>query len=112
MIPGINPKQMQAAMKQMGIAQEQINASKVIIEKTDGTKIILMNPDVMKVKMQGNTSYQISGDEIIESDEPETTSEDVETVMEKTGCDKETATKALEDANGDLAEAILNISVN
>ncbi|MCK5608797.1 nascent polypeptide-associated complex protein [Candidatus Pacearchaeota archaeon] len=112
MIPGINPKQMQAAMKQMGIAQDQIHASRVIIEKTDGTRTIIVNPEVMKIKMQGNVSYQISGDEVEESEEPETTSEDVETVMEKTGKDKETATKALEDANGDLAEAILNLSVN
>ena len=112
MFPGINPKQMQAAMKQMGIAQEEIPSERVIIEKTDGTKTIIINPEVMKIKMQGNTSYQISGEETAESIEPETTSEDVNTVIEKTGCDKEAATKALEEANGDLAEAILNLSVN
>lgn len=103
---------MQAAMKQMGIAQEEIPANKVIIEKTDGTKIVILNPEVMKIKMQGNTSYQISGEEREESDEPETTSEDIETVMEKTGASKEEAIKALEETNGDIAEAILNLSVN
>jgi nascent polypeptide-associated complex subunit alpha len=112
MFPGINPKQMQAAMKQMGIAQEQIPANKVIIEKTDGTKTVIINPEVMKIKMQGNTSYQISGDEAEETDEPETTFEDIEAVMEKTNCTKDEAIKALEDSNGDLAEAILNLSVN
>jgi len=103
---------MKAAMKQMGIAQEEIPSNKVIIEKTDGTKIIIINPEIMKIKMQGNTSYQISGEETTESDEPKTTSEDIKTVMEKTNCTKEEATKALEETNGDLAEAILNISVN
>jgi len=103
---------MKAAMKQMGIAQEEIPTSRVIIEKTNGTKTIIINPEVMKIKMQGNTSYQISGEETEESDEPETTPKDIETVMEKTNCTKEEATEALEESNGDLAEAILNLSVN
>jgi len=103
---------MQAAMKQMGIAQEEIPSNRVIIEKTDGTKTIISNPEVMKVKMQGNTSYQISGEEVEESTEPETTSEDVKTVMEKTNVSEEEAKKALEESSGDLAEAILNLSVN
>ena len=33
MFPNINPKKMQAIMKQMGMAQEEIEASKVVIEK-------------------------------------------------------------------------------
>ena len=36
MFGGINPKKMQALMKQMGMKQEEIETSKVIIEKTDG----------------------------------------------------------------------------
>ena len=36
--------------------------------------------------------------------------EDIETIIEKTGCSKEDAKKALEDASGDLAEAILSLS--
>ena len=39
MFPGmgkINPKQMQGLMKQMGISQEEIEAERVIIEKSDG----------------------------------------------------------------------------
>ena len=46
MFPGINPKKMQAVMKQMGIAQSEISASRVIIEKRDNTKIIIDNPIV------------------------------------------------------------------
>ena len=33
-----------------------------------------------------------------------------ETIIEKTDCTKERAKKALEEANGDLAEAILSLS--
>ena len=35
----IDPKKMQAMMKQMGISQEDIPSSKVIIEKEDGGRL-------------------------------------------------------------------------
>ena len=36
MFAGLNPKKMQAMMKQMGMAQEEIDASRVVIEKPAG----------------------------------------------------------------------------
>lgn len=113
MFGGINPKQMQGMMKKMGISQEEISAERVIIEKTDGDKIIIENPSVTKIKMQGQESFQIAGDisEISGSEESNTISDDdVKTIMEKTGCDEETAKKTLEKNNGDLAETILELS--
>lgn len=109
MFPNIDPKKMQAVMKQMGIAQNEVSASRVIIEKTDGGKIIIENPSVTKIKMQGNESFQISG-EVNEVDEEEGFSgEDIKTIMEKTGCSEEDAINALEET-GDLAEAIMKLS--
>ena len=108
MFGGINPKRMQAMMKQMGIAQEEIDASRVIIEKTDNSKIIIENPSVTKIKMQGQESFQIAGD-ASEQAEEEISEEDIKTVMEKTGVSKEKAKEALE-KTGDLAEAILELS--
>ena len=64
MFPGLDPKKMQAVMKQMGIAQQEIDTSKVIIEKSDGGKIIIQPASVTKIKMQGQESFQITGDEI------------------------------------------------
>ena len=111
MLPGlgkINPKQMQAMMKQMGINQSEIDASKVIIEKTDGGKIVIEPANVQKINMQGQTSYQISGEEHEEEGES-FSKEDIKTVMEKAGCTEEQAEEALENSNGDLAEAILEL---
>ena len=107
----LNPKKMQAMMKQMGIKQEEIPAERVIIEKSDG-KIIIENPSVTKINMQGQESFQISGEVREESGEEETenTEKDIKTIMEKTSCSKEQAEKALKDADGDLAEAILSLS--
>ena len=97
-------------MKQMGIAQEEINASQVIIEKTDGSKIIIENPSVQKVKMQGQETFQINGEAHEETSAPEITQDDINTVVEKTGCTSKQAEEVLKSVKGDLAEAILELS--
>jgi nascent polypeptide-associated complex subunit alpha len=109
MIPGLgglNPKKMQGLMKQMGIQQDEVPVEKVTIEKTDGSKIIISPANVQKITMQGQSSYQISGEEIEEQGISE---EDIKMVMEKTSCTEEQARKTLE-KTGDIAEAILNLS--
>ena len=105
---GVDPRKMQAMMKQLGMNQEEIDASKVTIQKSDGSKIIVENPSVTKITMQGNESFQISGD--ISEQEEGISKDDIKTVMEKTGSNFEKAKKALEGSNGDLAEAILSLS--
>ncbi len=112
MFPGLgNPKQMQGMLKKMGISQEDIPTEKVIIEKTDGNKIIIENPSVQKIKMQGNESFQITGDISEVQEEPELfTEEDIKTIIEKTGVSEEIAKETLEKNNGDLAETILELS--
>ena len=109
MFPNIDPKKMQAVMKQMGIAQTEIPTSRVVIEKIDGGKLIIENPSVTRIKMQGNESFQISGDVSEEAEENGFSDEDVKTIMEKTGCSEEKAINALEET-GDLAEAIMKLS--
>ncbi|MBD3247236.1 hypothetical protein GF378_01295 [Candidatus Pacearchaeota archaeon] len=107
---GLNPKKMQGLMKKMGISQQEIDASKVIIEKPDNTKLIINNPSVTKMTVQGQDMFQVQGDDITqESAEPEISKEDIKTVMEKTGKSEKEAKSALEDTN-DLAEAILKLS--
>lgn len=105
----LDPKKMQAVMKQMGISQADISALRVIIEKTDGSKIIIENPSVTKIKMQGQETFQIAGEISEENPEIEISEEDIKTVMEKTGHSEETVKKVLEET-GDLAEAILKLS--
>jgi nascent polypeptide-associated complex subunit alpha len=110
MFSGINPKKMQAMMKQMGISQQDINASRVIIEKIDGGKITIENPSVTKIVMQGQDTFQIMGDIFEESsEEPEVSEEDIKTIVEKTGVSEKEARETLE-RTGDLAEAILELS--
>ena len=109
MFGGLDPKKMQAMMKQMGIAQEEISAERVIIEKTDGSRINIENPSVTKIKMQGQETFQIAGDIQEESKEIEISEEDIMTIVEKTGVSENEARKSLE-KTGDLAESILDLS--
>ena len=115
MFPGLNPKKMQAVMKQMGISQNEVDANRVIIE-CDDKNIIIENPSVTKINMQGQENFQISG-EISEQElnseetaEEDTTDEDLQTLIEKTDCSEEQAKQALEKSEGDLTEALLDLS--
>jgi len=104
MFPGINPKQMQKMMNQMGMKQEEIPASEVIIK---GPKeIIIKNPHVMKVDMMGQETFQITGEV---SEGSGISKDDVLTVSVQADVSEEEAKKALEETKGDLAEAIMNL---
>lgn len=110
MFPGVDPRQMQGMLKKMGISQEDVDASRVIIEKTDNSRIIIDNPSVQKIKMQGQETFQIAGDISEEAGEEGLSEEDVQTVIEKTGVSEKIAREVLEKNNGDLAETILELS--
>lgn len=106
----MNPKQMQQAMKQLGIRQEEIDAVEVIIRLQD-KELVLSHPSVQKITMQGQESFQIAGavEERSLDSSPEITEEDIDTVMEQTGCSREEAEEAINQSDGDLAEAILSV---
>ena len=110
MIPGMNPRQMRQAMKKLGIQQQDIEATQVII-KTPEKNIIIENPSVAKVNMMGQQTYQIVGEEREEaiSSEPDISEDDIQTVIDQTQVTKEEAIKAIEENNGDLAAAILSL---
>ncbi len=48
MMPGMNPRKVQAMMKQMGIQQVEVPAIEVII-RTEDKEIIITNPSVQKL---------------------------------------------------------------
>ena len=99
-------KQIEKMMKQMGISQENIDAEQVII-KGKGRSIIIDNPQVVKIKMGGQDTFQVMG-QISESAES-FSEEDVKMVAEQTGASEAEAKKALEDSGGEVAAAILKL---
>lgn len=105
MLGGMDPKQMQKMMKQMGINTQEINAERVIIEAGD-ERIVVEPAQVVKITAQGQSSFQVSGNVKTESAMRE---EDVALVMEKANVSRERAVSALKASNGDLAEAIMQL---
>jgi nascent polypeptide-associated complex subunit alpha len=110
MMPGMNSRQAKMMMRKMGISQQDIDAKEVIIRLED-REIVISNPEVAKVNMMGQQTYQIIGEERERPLDatPDISEEDIETVMEQTGCSEKEAKKAIEEAKGDLAEAILKL---
>ena len=111
MIPGMNPRKMQQAMKRMGIQQVDIPATEVII-KTDDKEIVITDPSVAKVNMMGQETFQISGtiNEREKETTPELSEDDIKTVAEQAKVSLDEAKTAIEESNGDLAEAIMKLT--
>jgi nascent polypeptide-associated complex subunit alpha len=101
---------MEQAMRRMGVQQTEIDAKEVIIRCED-KDIIIQNPNVSKVNMMGQETYQIMGKAIEKERSQELTisEDDIHIVMEQTNASKEKAKKAISDNNGDLAAAILSL---
>lgn len=107
----MNPKQMKQAMQKLGIQQEDVEASKVIIE-TPESRLVFDNPSVQKVDMMGQETYQVMGtpaEQAANQRDVNISDDDLNTIMDKTGCDEDTARQAIEDNDFDLAAAIMDV---
>lgn len=113
MMPGMNPRMMKQAMKRMGITQEDIDATQVIIRCVD-KDIIISNPTVAKVNMGGQVTFQINGEAHEQAHDitPEIGEDDIKTVRDQAGVTEEAAIAALEKSGGDLAGAIMDLTAN
>ena len=103
----MNAAKMQGMMKKMGISQTQLPVRRVVFEMDDGN-LVIDEPSVLKVKMQGQETYQVSGEAVEESVES-FSDEDVALVVEKTGKSENEVRAALEKSDGDIAEAIVEL---
>ena len=103
----MNAAKMQGMMKKMGVSQTPLPVNRVVFEMEDGN-LVINNPSVLKIKIQGQETYQVSGDAELEESE-EIPEEDVVLVAEKTGKNKDEVRVALEKSDGDIAEAIVEL---
>jgi nascent polypeptide-associated complex subunit alpha len=102
----LNPKDMERAMRRMGMQTQSIEAEEVVI-KTAEKDIVLLNPQVTKVSVMGQMTFQIMGEET-ERPREKFSEDDVRMVMQKAGVDHAAARKALSE-EGDIASAILRL---
>lgn len=110
MMPNIDPRTLKSMMAKMGIKSSELNADKVIISCAD-KDIVITDPQVTMIEAQGTKSFQIAGT-ITENEKSvsiEISEDDVKMVMGSSGASEDDARKALEDSNGDIAKAILEL---
>jgi nascent polypeptide-associated complex subunit alpha len=117
MIPGagMNPKQlkqMQKAMKQMGMDMKDVKGVSEVIIKFKDKELLIINPKVNVTDFMGQQTYQITGkanEKKIEV-ELEIPEDDIELVSAQTGASKDEVIKVLKETQGDLAEAIIRFT--
>ncbi len=111
---GFDSKRMQKMMNQMGIDMDEIDGVEEVVIRTSDEELVISAPEVTKMDAKGQTTFQVVGQ--AESREVEggaaggVDEGDVELVSERAGVDEDTAREALEEAGGDLAEAISDLS--
>jgi len=101
-------------MQKMGMKVDEIPDVTQVIIRTASKDITIEAPSVTLVTVQGQAMYQIAGGQASES-KPQTTLQtavpeaDIQLVAQQTGKSVDDARKALLDAGGDLAKAILSL---
>ncbi len=112
MMPNIDPKMLKSMMAKMGIKSTEIDAITVVIHCPD-KDIVIGSPQVTQIEMNGATSFQVAGsvtEREKQQEQPiDVSDDDVRLVMEKTGASEDAARKAITDAKGDIAAAIMDL---
>ena len=109
----INPREAKRMMKRMGMSMDAVQDVEQVIIKTSSKDIIIEQPEVAILNMQGQRIFQVTGGAITETAPERSASklavseEDARLVADQTGKTVEEARKALEECEGDLAKAIL-----
>jgi nascent polypeptide-associated complex subunit alpha len=100
-------------MKQMGMKMDELGDIDTVILQGPKREIVIKGAAVTSINMQGQKLYQISGGTATETkkeQELDIPEEDVLLVAQQANVSVEKAQAALENAEGDLARAILMLS--
>jgi len=109
----MNSREARRMMQRMGMNMGGMDDVEEVIIRTNTKEIIIEQPQVSTLEMQGQKIFQIIGGKVREST-PESSGfqfsvseEDAKLVADQTGKSLEEAKNALEECEGDLAKAIL-----
>ena len=100
---------MRRMLDRMGLEMKELNNVQEVIIKTDTKEIIITKPAVTEMKAKDNSIFQVIAEsyEERELEVPVFSQEDIALVAQQANVTTEEATKALTEAKGDLARAIL-----
>jgi len=109
----MNPREAKRMMQRMGMNMGAMPEVEQVIFKTSTKEIIVENPEVTVMEMQGQKIFQVMGERITEKTVEKAVKipeEDVQLVATQANVSPEQARAALEQTKGDLAQAILLLS--
>ena len=125
MMPGgrMNDRNVRMMMKRMGMTTEELDDVEEVIIRRRSEELVLGNPSVTVVTVQGVKTYQIAGEPVVRprgsSPAPSAPTapaaaaalpeEDIALVMGQAQVDRPTAEAALRETSGEPAEAILRL---
>jgi nascent polypeptide-associated complex subunit alpha len=102
-------REMRRMLDRMGLEMKEVNNVQEVVIKTDTKEIVITKPAVTEMKGKDNSIFQVIADsyEERELEVPVFSQEDIILVAQQANVSQEEATKALTEAKGDLARAIL-----
>ncbi len=105
-------RQNRRMLEKMGINLEEVPDVEEVIIKTKEKELILKKVNVSKIKAKDTEMFQIVAEEIEEiiKENKEIDEKDIHLVAQQAKVSLETAKIALEESNGDLAQAILKLT--
>ena len=112
----MNPREQRRLMQRMGMNMDTVPDVQQVVIRTSTKDIVIDEPEVAILQVQGQKMYQIIGGQVSEQApskrqgaqaKPTFSEEDVRLVADQTGKSLEKAKEALEECEGDLAKAIL-----
>jgi nascent polypeptide-associated complex subunit alpha len=113
----MNPREQKRLMQRMGMNMDSVPDVQQVIIRTSSKDIVIDEPEVAILEVQGQKMYQVIGGQVSEQApsqlqgtktvQPAFSEEDVRLVADQTGKSLEKAKEALLECQGDLAKAIL-----
>jgi nascent polypeptide-associated complex subunit alpha len=113
--PSFDNRQARRMLDRMGVSMDQYeNVEEVIIRMPD-KDLVIKGAEVAEIRTKataGVRMFQVSGQDVEERmrEKPKYTREDVLLVAQQANVNEARAEQALKDTNGDLAQAILQLS--
>lgn len=106
-------RDMRRMLDRMGLDMKEMNSVEEVIIRTDTKELFLKKPQVVEMKGKDSTIFQVVATDIEETkrDVPSFKEEDIVLVMQQANVSKDKAIVALTDSKGDIAQAILNLTV-
>lgn len=106
----MSPRELERMMRKLGMKANQLACERVIFVLAD-KEIVIEEPTVTLIEVQGERMYQVTGREVERPREEqvilEFSEEDVRLVAEQAGVSMDEAKEALRETGGDLAQAIV-----